>query len=110
MDDKYKDYLSYLEFLHRIGRRVGYKSEATSESMKMTREEQIRLSGLLMREQGISDLDQTTLLFLVEMMINNTEQTRADFIKCAQENLIDRFYNEVETLLEKITKAEISNE
>jgi hypothetical protein len=109
MDDKYKDYLSYLEFLHRIGRRVGCRTEAEKESMKMTREEQIKLSGLMLMNDKDSpyihvDAD------IENLLIFNTDEAKSIVIKNIQDQFISEYYNGIEELLDKITKAEISNE
>lgn len=98
MDNRNYTWLTYLEYLYRIGRQVGYKTEAQSESLKMTEAEQIKLTGLIM----VKDKEAPALSVCADleyMFIDDNEQNQKQFIKRVQEKYINHYYEQIEKLL-----------
>lgn len=101
MDNRYQDYLSYLEFLHRIGRRTGCRNNAIIDSSKMTYTEQVKMTGLLLKEKNKAGIV-IGLSEIQEMMLNDGEATQAEVINSIKDKLLTEYYDEIENLLKLI--------
>lgn len=112
--DTNKKVFEYATVLYRIGRRVGFKSESTHASEKMTFAEHVKLAGLFLSEtERLLILDHSIIKNsghdLLDMFLDDTDEAQRKLISSIKECYVEYYYADTEKLLSLIDRANKEN-
>ncbi len=88
----------YMDYLNRIGRRVGCYTESEVEAVRMTETEQLVLIGLLLDDNTLTVDELILPSNLTQFLIMNEEESDRAFLKIFKEGFLNHFYKQVEQL------------